>query len=117
MNTRATGNVGEALAVNFLGLNGFDVIKQNYRNKLGEIDIIAERAGKLHFIEVKFRRTNTYGSGREAVTWSKQRRIRDIATAYLKYHQLYNKVFVSFDVIEISGNDHNATIDHIIGCF
>ena len=113
MHNRARGNEGEAMAIDYLGRHGFDVIKQNYRNKLGEIDIIAERLGKLHFIEVKYRRTNTFGTGREAVTGTKQRRIHNIATVYLKYHGLYGKQHISFDVIEI----HGDKIEHLIGCF
>jgi len=113
MHNRATGNVGEALAIARLVHDGFEIVTTNYRNKLGEIDIIATRNARLHFIEVKYRRTNKFGLGREAVTFPKQKRIRNIATVYLKFHGLYNKIHVSFDVIEIQGDK----IEHIIGCF
>jgi len=112
-NNRTTGNIGEAQAMRYLGIQGFEIVQQNYRNKLGEIDIIAERGGKLHFIEVKYRRTKAYGTGREAVTWAKQKRIHNIATAYLKYHGLYGKVYISFDVVEVQDDK----IEHLIGCF
>ena len=38
---RHTGETGEALAVKFLKKDGYKIIEQNYRCKLGEIDIIA----------------------------------------------------------------------------
>lgn len=33
--------------------HGFGVIKRNYLQKCGEIDIICQKQGKIHFIEVK----------------------------------------------------------------
>jgi len=50
---RKTGNLGEDLACRFLMKHGFDIIERNYLKKCGEIDIIAEKESKLHFIEVK----------------------------------------------------------------
>jgi putative endonuclease len=50
---RKTGNLGEDLACRFLTKQGFNVIERNYLKKCGEIDIIANNKGILHFIEVK----------------------------------------------------------------
>ena len=50
---RKTGNLGEDLACRFLMKHGFDIVERNYLKKCGEIDIIANKGGKLHFIEVK----------------------------------------------------------------
>jgi|GEM_PF-63350 len=47
------GNLGESISVRFLMKHGFSIICRNYRKKWGEIDIIAQRAGNLHFVEVK----------------------------------------------------------------
>ena len=47
------GEIGENIAVKFLVKHGFTVIERNYTKKWGEIDIIAEKEGKLYFIEVK----------------------------------------------------------------
>ncbi|HEY4506029.1 MAG TPA: YraN family protein [Candidatus Paceibacterota bacterium] len=48
-----TGDLGEGIAVLWLQKNGFTVRDRNYRKKWGEIDIIAEKGGKIHFVEVK----------------------------------------------------------------
>lgn len=48
-----TGEIGENIAVKFLVKQGFLVIERNYTKKWGEIDIVAEKDGKLYFIEVK----------------------------------------------------------------
>lgn len=50
---RKTGNLGEDLACRFLMKHDYNVIERNYLKKCGEIDIIAQKEGKLHFIEVK----------------------------------------------------------------
>lgn len=47
------GVIGEDIASMFLVKRGFSVIQRNYRKKYGEIDIICEKDGILHFIEVK----------------------------------------------------------------
>lgn len=53
-NTTATGKLGEDLACGYLVKNGYKVIRRNYREKWGEIDIIGKsRSGTLVFFEVK----------------------------------------------------------------
>lgn len=47
------GRLGEEIAVKYIENKGFSVIECNYRKKYGEIDIIAEKGGAIHFIEVK----------------------------------------------------------------
>lgn len=47
------GNLGEDLAVRYLENKGFSVVERNYLRKWGEIDLIVEKQGLTHFIEVK----------------------------------------------------------------
>lgn len=47
------GRIGEDTACKFLMKRGFSIIERNYWKKWGEIDIIAQKAKKLHFVEVK----------------------------------------------------------------
>jgi putative endonuclease len=51
--TQKLGEIGENIAVKFLMKHGFSVLDRNYTKKWGEIDIIAKKADKLYFIEVK----------------------------------------------------------------
>jgi putative endonuclease len=53
MNTKETGALGESIASRFLAQKGFLILGMNYRKPWGEIDIIAERAGIVRFVEVK----------------------------------------------------------------
>lgn len=50
---KAIGNLGEEVAAKYLGGKGFTVVERNFRKPWGEIDIIATRAGVVHFVEVK----------------------------------------------------------------
>jgi len=50
---RKIGDIGENIACRFLMKRGFEIIEQNYNKKWGEIDIIAKKGDKLHFVEVK----------------------------------------------------------------
>ncbi|MFA6177771.1 MAG: YraN family protein [Candidatus Paceibacterota bacterium] len=51
--TQKTGEIGENIAVRFLMKHNFLILNRNYTKKWGEIDIVAEKTNKLHFIEVK----------------------------------------------------------------
>jgi putative endonuclease len=47
------GRIGEEIAARFLERKGYTVVGLNYRKPWGEIDIIAEKAGTVRFVEVK----------------------------------------------------------------
>lgn len=51
--TQKIGEIGENIAERFLVKHGFLILDRNYTKKWGEIDIVAEKANKLYFIEVK----------------------------------------------------------------
>jgi len=51
--TQKTGEIGENIAVRFLMKHGFSILDRNYTKKWGEIDIVAKKADKLYFVEVK----------------------------------------------------------------
>ncbi|MCF6200792.1 MAG: YraN family protein [Hydrogenimonas sp.] len=59
--SRKRGDIAEDEAVAFLLQNGFRVVERNFTCRFGEIDIVAEKDGTLHFVEVKS------GSGFEPV--------------------------------------------------
>ncbi len=62
-NARGTlGSSGERLAAGWLEARGFRVLARNWRCAYGELDLIAEEAGELVFIEVKTRRGIAHGA-------------------------------------------------------
>ncbi|HDH53078.1 MAG TPA: YraN family protein, partial [Nitrospirae bacterium] len=72
------GQKGEELAVKYLRKKGYKIIKQNYKTKIGEIDIIANDGGTLVFVEVKTRESIAYGMPFEAVNSYKRRKIANV---------------------------------------
>lgn len=62
------GEIGEAAVLNHLKRNGFLHIESNFKVKAGEIDLIVEKEGKVHFVEVKSVSRGIYSdSGNETV--------------------------------------------------
>jgi len=81
------GNESETLATRYLEDAGFVIVERNfYARKLGEIDIVAQKDGALHFIEVKSGRADfdpVYN-----MTPTKIRRVINSAWYYLKSKHL-----------------------------
>lgn len=110
------GKESESVAVRYLKKNGYKILEQNYRNKIGEIDIIAKDKKTLAFVEVKATRTDSFGSPKWAVTPKKQRKISMVALYYLKDTK-QNKVKARFDVVAISSSQDNPRIELIKNAF
>lgn len=104
------GSVGEIKAVNYLKSEKYKILEANYRNQIGEIDIIAKKDGYIVFIEVKARETYAFGNPSEAVTKTKQYKIRRTAEGYLKGKHYYDSP-CRFDCIEIVGDKINHIKD------
>ena len=101
INKREMGTGGEAIAADFLEKNGLKMIDMNYRNRYGEIDIVAKDTDSLVFVEVKLRKDDSAGHPLEAVNKNKQRIIRNVA-AHFMYNKGYGEDTVCrFDVVGI----------------
>jgi len=99
-NNISLGKKGEIKAKEFLVEKGFTILETNYRNKIGEIDIIALDGNVLVFIEVKTRTGTTYGYAYEAVGIRKQKKIINVSRLYLTSKHYYN-VQIRYDIIEV----------------
>ncbi len=110
---KIVGLKGEVEAKEYLESIGYVVVETNYKNKIGEIDIICKDGDVLVFVEVKRRESLKFGYPREAVNYHKQQKIRNVAAGYLKYKNLYEKCAVRFDVIDIIGDN----LTHIKNAF
>ena len=111
------GQRGEALACRHLRQQGYQILEQNYRTGLGEIDIIARQADTLVFVEVKTRRSDRYGSPAQAITPQKQKKLSVNALSYLKYtRQMDSRA--RFDVVLIqTGSSGRPEIEIIQNAF
>ncbi len=114
-NTKIKGSIGEKLAHDYLISKGYFVIEKNYRCSNGEIDLICKKGDYTIFIEVKYRRTTSFGLPKEAVNLKKQQKIKITAMHYINEKQLINTDF-RFDVIEII-HKNDIKINHIKNAF
>ena len=137
------GRRGEEIAAEFLERKGLRIVERNYHCRWGELDLIAiqsdagdsggkmyydEEAGKMtvndstsgcsgvHFVEVKTRTGAVYGTPGEAVTYTKQQKIKKTALTWLQEQPEYFRG-LSFDVIEICVEGGTAKIRWLQHCF
>lgn len=113
------GKLGEELAEAFLSERAYRIVERNWRCRTGELDIIAEKADKLIFIEVRTRRpSGRFGSAKESVDYRKQLKVKETAQFYLHRFQKYEQS-IQFDVItvEVSVDGAEPHIEHIQGAF
>jgi len=113
---KTLGMRGEEIARDYLKKQKFRLMESNFRCRCGEIDIIARDSSTLVFIEVKTRRTATYGPPQLSITPFKQRQISKAALAYLAQNRL-ESVDARFDVIGILLSDGPPVVEHIRNAF
>ena len=82
------GRTGEQVAARYLETRGYTLVKQNYRHKTFEIDIIAMDKDVLCFVEVKTRSSIKKALPREAISQAKQKKMILGATYYFKEKSL-----------------------------
>jgi len=104
------GSYGEQYSAHYLQGNGFHIIDINSTSRWGEIDIIAEKHGTIHFVEVKTRKSTKQGKPVEAVTYQKLKKLTRAIEFYILSHNLSNKKF-QIDVIGIVLTQDNKVIE------
>lgn len=77
-----TGKEGEEIGRRYLEKKGYKIIKQNYRTKRAEIDIVAKHKNILVFVEVRTKRHEYYGTPEETINYEKRVRLQRNAAAY-----------------------------------
>ena len=115
MQSNIYGKKSEIIASQFLKKKGYKIIETNYKNKIGEIDIIAKDKDYLVFVEVKARMSRAFGDPAEAVDLKKQQKIRDVAQLYLIKTGKTEKN-CRFDVVALLGGEQ-PFINHVIDAF
>ena len=84
MSTTALGREGERIALDYVCKTyGFRCIARNWRTSRCEIDLVMLKGTTVYFVEVKLRKTDTYGSGSDYVTPSKLRQMRYAAENWI----------------------------------
>lgn len=74
---------GERAAWESYRARGYRLVARNWRSPLGELDLVVARDDLLVFCEVKARASALRGGPHDAVTPAKQRKLRQLAEAFL----------------------------------
>ncbi len=90
---------GEELAVRHLEGLGFRILDRNWRAGRYELDIVAEKEGVLHVVEVKTRRAGGLTRPEEAITPAKFRALERAASLYIERYGL--DMEVQFDLVAV----------------
>lgn len=112
-----TGRRGELAAKAYLEARGYMVLETNYHVGHREIDLIAQTADRLVFVEVKTRAQNCLILPQDAVHRLKQHHLLRAAHAYIL--RTRNPLEARFDIIcvrKTAGGEVEVT-DHIIDAF
>jgi len=106
----AIGRAGEDAALSAYERRGFRPLARNWRCPLGELDLVVERDGLVVVCEVKTRRGAVFGGGYEGVTWSKRRKLRQLAQAFLTAERPPHRA-VRFDVASVWIGEGGADVE------
>jgi putative endonuclease len=85
---RGLGARGEDAVARWYEQRGYSVADRNWRVREGELDLVLQRGRTVVFCEVKTRRGDAFGTPFEAVTITKQRRLRTLAVRWLSEHRV-----------------------------
>ncbi|MDZ4658063.1 MAG: YraN family protein [Bythopirellula sp.] len=115
---KTLGERGEIAAAKFLKRLGYRIVTTRFRQRYGEVDIIAVDGQTVVFVEVKTRRLDLTTQPAEAVDFARQQRLTRAALAFLKFHGLLEYPS-RFDVIEVVWPEKalEPQIRHIIDAF
>jgi putative endonuclease len=97
---RALGQRGEDLVAAWYEAAGYRILDRNWRCRDGELDLVLSRGRTVVFCEVKTRRSTRFGAPVEAVTTTKQRRLRTLALQWLAA-QKQRRDDLRFDVASV----------------
>jgi putative endonuclease len=112
------GRRGEAEAATYLRGIGYRIVATRERVFRGDIDIVALDGRTVVFVEVRSRSDTAHGHPAETVGFHKQRRIAQLATAYIHRHKLED-CSARIDVVTVTfdGPDGRPQVEHFQNAF
>lgn len=99
MDTKKIGNDGENRACFFLIQKGYEILFRNWHDKLGELDIIAQKSDTIIFIEVKTIPNGTIDMLRSVLGSRKKQKIIKTSKRFLYKYRKYSMNLIRYDVI------------------
>jgi len=109
------GKLGEKMAAEHLQGRGYAILATNYLYGKAEVDIVAEKDGRIVFVEVKTRQSAYLSAPAYTVSPRKQKQIIKAADAYMKEQNSGREA--RFDVITVIVNSKYQKLDHLEDAF
>ena len=109
------GKKGEAIAVEFLQKNNYQILERNWRFKKAEIDVIAKKNDVLAVVEVKTRSSNYFGNPQDFVNPKKIKLMVLAMNEYILKNNL--DIELRFDIIAITKNKSSFNVEHFQDAF
>lgn len=109
---KKNGLWGEIDTARYYREKGYQIVDANFRTRLGEVDIIAEKNGMLVFCEVKTRREDALDTPASSVDLNKQKRLAAAALQYVKMKKYTGTM--RFDVAEVTVKKDGSRCLHLI---
>jgi putative endonuclease len=110
------GEQGERIAETWLSQRGWRILDRRFRSGHRDLDLVAERAGVVAFVEVKARRGKSFGDPVEAVNWRKQRELTRSAAVWMARFGGGKQLF-RFDVIGVLMDESGVRVRHVENAF
>ncbi len=111
---RARGHIVEAAACHFLQQQGLLLLEANYTVRRGELDLVMQQGHTIVFVEVRFRKTDRYGTPAETVTVAKQRKLWLAARHWLATHPAAARQPCRFDIVAARPGESGLQFEWII---
>jgi putative endonuclease len=115
VNAKQLGIIGEGIACEELRRKGYAILKRNYIFQKAEVDIVAEKDGRLIFVEVKTRISAYLTDPALLVSLGKQKQIIKAADQYVKDY--FPEKEWRFDIMVVITNSEYTSIEHIEDAF
>ena len=113
---QALGALGERIAERWLAARGWCILARRFRSGHRDLDLIAERAGMVAFVEVKARRGGGFGDPVAAVHWRKQRELARSALVWTARHGRADYAY-RFDVVGVLLDGPRVRVRHVEDAF
>lgn len=113
MQKRTLGEFGEALAQNHLRAKGYAILTQNWRCRLGEVDIVAMDDAMLVFVEVKTRHAQQVETAFAGLTKAKQQRMIAAAHQFLDEHDCADLLWRLDAIAVVVPQNGEPIIEHV----
>jgi putative endonuclease len=106
------GTKGEDIAAAYLQQQGHLLLERNFRTRYGEVDLVTRHGDAIVFVEVRTRRTATYGTPEESVTARKGQRLVLAAQQYLQDNSM-EQAHWRIDLVSVRMQGGQPKVTHL----